>query len=242
MKSKHSGSFLHSLHSFLHKKDRLQRLKDILPVTGMTLLLCLVFLTGTIPWYTVYRKNDLPAASYQPAIAEQVLRFHVLANSDSACDQSLKLKVKQTVVRYLQPLLADAASKQEAVARVRSHFSEIQTLAEQELLANGCHDAVSVSCEHTDFPEKTYGDLTFPAGAYDALRIRIGNAAGRNWWCVLYPSLCYVNEAACIVPEASKTKLRNSLSEEEYESLIKDKNTKVEYGSLLLDWIHSILS
>ena len=228
-----------TLHKKLNQKLNPNSIKSSLIVTGLVFFLVLVFLTGTIPWYSIRTDSDTEtsAACYQPAIAEQVVRFHVLANSDSDEDQSLKLKVKQKIVLYLQEILAPAEYKQEAVAIIKNHYSEIRTIAEQELLQNNCNDTVTVCFEHTTFPEKTYGDLTFPAGDYDALRVLIGNGAGHNWWCVLYPSLCYVNETACVVPEDSKTKLRNSLSEKEYESLIKDKNTNVEYGSLLFDWI-----
>lgn len=152
-------------------------------------------------------------------IEEKVLRFHVIANSDSEKDQALKLKVKDTLVEALQPLLEEAEDLKETKAIVKDHLAEIEALARETVDAYGQGEEVHAELVNTYFPVKSYGDCTFPAGNYDALRVTIGEAAGRNWWCVLYPSLCFVDTVHGVVPEDSKEELKNVLTEEEYESL-----------------------
>lgn len=199
---------------------------------GELAALILLLFIGVLPCY-----NMAAASGTQQRIAKQVVRLHVLANSDSERDQMLKLKVKQGIVEYLQGELSDTLSRDEALNRIRELFPQLKDVAENILTENGCFDSVEIRLEDTDFPEKSYGDLTFPAGNYTALRVLIGNGEGKNWWCILFPSLCYVDESYSVVPESSKEKLENSLSRKDYESLLKDKNTKVEYKFFLWEWI-----
>ena len=152
-------------------------------------------------------------------IEEKVLRFHVIANSDSEEDQALKLKVKDILVEAMKPMLQGAENLEETKAIVTEHLSEIEEIAGEAVLAYGHGEAVQAELVNTYFPVKSYGDCTFPAGKYDALRITIGKAAGKNWWCMLYPSLCFVDTIHGVVPEDSKEELKNVLTEEEYESL-----------------------
>lgn len=200
--------------------------------TGELAALILLLFIGVLPCY-----NLAAASGTQQRIAKQVVRLHVLANSDSERDQMLKLKVKQGIVEYLQGELSDTLSRDEALNRIRELFPQLKDVAENILTENGCFDSVEIRLEDTDFPEKSYGDLTFPAGNYTALRVLIGNGEGKNWWCILFPSLCYVDESYSVVPESSKEKLENSLSRKDYESLLKDKDTKVEYKFFLWEWI-----
>ncbi|MDE7051390.1 MAG: stage II sporulation protein R [Lachnospiraceae bacterium] len=95
----------------------------------------------------------------------------------------------------------------------------------------------NVSLEERYFPVKSYGDLVFPAGNYKALCVEIGEAKGRNWWCVLFPSLCFVDETYAVVPDSSKEKLKETLSDEEYESLEQNKEEKGFFTHLAIyDW------
>lgn len=194
--------------------------------------LFLLLLAGTLPCY-----NMVKAEKMQQRVAKQVVRLHVLANSDSDRDQKLKLKVKQGIVEYLQGELSDVTSRDEALNRISELFPQLKRIAEGILLENGCTYSVEIRLEETDFPEKSYGDMTFPAGNYTALRVLIGNGEGKNWWCILFPSLCYVDESYSVVPKESKEKLENSLSRKDYEALLKDKDTKVEYHSFFWDLI-----
>lgn len=152
-------------------------------------------------------------------IEGKVLRFHVIANSDSEEDQALKLKVKDAVVTFMKPMLEDAEDLKTTEELVRERLPEIEAVARETVERYGQGESVHAELVHTYFPVKSYGDCTFPSGNYDALRISIGEAAGRNWWCVLYPSLCFVDTVHGIVPEDSKEELKNVLTEEEYESL-----------------------
>lgn len=164
-------------------------------------------------------------------IAEQVIRFHIRANSDSKEDQEEKMMVKKQVVEYLQPLMKQATSVQEGRKILSAYKEEIKEVAEKALETTS-NRTVQVCLTKEKFPMKRYGDLVFPPGEYEALRVDIGEAKGHNWWCVMYPSLCFIDEAHGIVPELSKEKLQNTLSEEDYESL------KPEYHFKLLDYFY----
>ena len=126
----------------------------------------------------------------QKGIGGKVVRFHVLANSDSEADQALKLAVRDRVLQEYGDLLETCTSKEETLAALKNAQQEISETAEAEVLAQGYTYPVRVSLVREEFPFKKYGDLIFPAGVYDALRIEIGEAKGKNWWCVLYPGLC----------------------------------------------------
>lgn len=123
-------------------------------------------------------------------IRSSVLRLHVLANSDNAFDQELKLKVRDRILALSEDIYADAGSKEEAVAATRSHLTRIQEEAACVVRENGFDYPVSVSLENCYFNTRTYGDVTLPAGDYEALQVVIGEGAGHNWWCVMFPPLC----------------------------------------------------
>ena len=124
------------------------------------------------------------------ASSDGVLRLHVIAASDSERDQSAKLAVRDAIL----PLFAEAESYEDARAFLLSHGGELQRTAEAVLDARGLDYGVQLSLGTETFPDRTYGDLLFPAGDYDALCVRLGAAAGHNWWCVLFPPLCIVSE------------------------------------------------
>jgi stage II sporulation protein R len=125
----------------------------------------------------------------------RIIRFRVLAASDSAFDQAVKLKVRDAVLAYLRPELQGAGSETTADTLISGRLPEIRQVALQTLRSNGSDQPVQVSCGVTAFPVKTYGSYIFPAGNYDALKIVIGPGQGHNWWCVLFPPLCYVDLA-----------------------------------------------
>lgn len=180
------------------------------------LLLILVF-SGIIMGFT--QVDTRKEAQIQAGIAEEIIRFHVIANSDSEEDQSLKLKVKETLVKELSPYLNNAANITEARAILSDHIPFIQETAESVVREEGFDYPVTVSLDNCNFPIKVYGDYTFPPGTYEALRVRIGDAKGKNWWCVLFPPLCFVDETYSIVDEATENQLKYLLTEEEFETL-----------------------
>ena len=127
-----------------------------------------------------------------------LIRIHVLASSNSDTDQQLKLKVKDDVIRYLQPALKQSDSLAESRRIILSSLPQIEQTALQTLQQNGCEDTVTLQYGHFDFPVKYYGSFSLPAGNYEALRILIGEGKGRNWWCVLFPPLCFTDSNVSI--------------------------------------------
>lgn len=126
-------------------------------------------------------------------IEQGVIRFRVLAASDRPGDQALKLKVRDAVLELLKPELERARDEREAAAAIERALPEIRRVAEETVRKQGIQLPVEVSWGVTEFPTKAYGPVIFPAGRYLALKIVIGRGEGRNWWCVLFPPLCYVD-------------------------------------------------
>ncbi|WP_304508720.1 stage II sporulation protein R [Anaerotignum sp.] len=152
----------------------------------------------------------------QGGISAKVVRFHVLANSDSQEDQDLKLKVRDKVLQEYGELISACKSKEETLAALDQVKKEICETAQREVIAQGYDYSVRVSLAREEFPFKRYDDLIFPAGIYDALRIEIGEAEGHNWWCVLYPQMCYVDASWGFTTEESYHRLENTLTDEEF--------------------------
>lgn len=123
-------------------------------------------------------------------IYDNMLRLHVIAASDADEDQRLKLLVRDTVLREGADIFDGSADVQSAKQKLTPQFARLERAAEQTLRENGCTDRVRISLGKTYFDTRTYGDLTVPAGVYEAVCVRIGKAEGRNWWCVMYPPLC----------------------------------------------------
>ncbi len=162
----------------------------------------------------------------QQGIAREVFRLHVIANSDTEKDQELKLKVKTRIVEYLKEILGEDAGLEETKEAVLTHLTEIEQEAENLIEEQGFDYPVEVVVEKTYFPEKTYGDCTFPAGEYEALKVKIGSAKGQNWWCVLYPSLCFLDDTYGIVTEEKKEDLKEVLTAEEFQEILGDSREK----------------
>ncbi len=146
----------------------------------------------------------------QSQLAERVVRLHVLANSDGQEDQALKLLVRDRVLARATELLTQARDRTEAEALLRAELPELEALAVRELQANGCAYPVTAELADTEFPTREYDGFTLPAGEYLALRVVIGEGAGRNWWCVVFPPLC--TAASADVPAAA---LAAGLTEEQ---------------------------
>lgn len=125
-------------------------------------------------------------------LGDGVLRLHILANSDSETDQALKLQVRDAVLAYAKREFTAVETKAQAMALAERELERLEQVAEQTLRENGWEMPVKASVENTFFPTKVYDNGTrLPAGFYDALRLEIGQAKGKNWWCILYPALCF---------------------------------------------------
>lgn len=177
-------------------------------------LLCLFILVSAISYVDAVSTN----------IANSVFRLHVIANSDSKEDQDLKYKVRDKVIEYMNSISKNCTSKQEVISLANKHQKDFQEIAKQVVLDNGYDYDVNIYIGKSDFPTKNYGDISFPAGTYDSLKIEIGQSSGQNWWCVMFPPLCFVDVTSGVVPDESKLMMQDNMSEEEY-NIISNQNS-----------------
>lgn len=193
-------------------------------------LSALIWILGSIYLSLIKEERTL---AVQQNLAGQVVRFHVLANSDSSVDQALKLLVKNAVLEYMSEPLSHCENAAEALELLDEHTADILRVAKQVVEENGYSYPVTAQIEDVYFPVKSYGDVTFPAGIYTAYRIIIGNGEGQNWWCVLYPPLCFTDITHGILPEESKNELKTVLTDEEYLAIT--GSAESEPDSIFLD-------
>ncbi len=169
-------------------------------------LLCALLLTAgavmAVSAFGEFQKNC-------DSLSEKVLRLHVLANSDSEADQQLKLKVRDAILQESDRLFQQSDSKEAAMAQMATHLSDVEQVAERTLRKNGCDLPVTAALKKVKFNTRTYGNITLPAGDYDALQVEIGAAKGKNWWCVLFPSLC--------VPSSTNVQMEDVLTQDELQ-------------------------
>lgn len=161
----------------------------------------------------------------QEKIAKEILRFRVLANSDSVSDQKIKQKVKNDVQMELDRILSDAGTLEETKVQILGQMDPIRQTAQK---AAGT-DIVKVSLVEDWFPERTYGKYTFPEGEYETLLVKIGKAQGHNWWCVLYPELYYGDAVRLVVDEDPEEKLKQVIDEECYDFLLYPVKTRIRF-------------
>lgn len=179
------------------------------------LVLCLIslILTMTVVINGEIKKIDAATVDYR----DKLIRFHVIANSDSDKDQELKLKVRDKVIDYLQPKLAKSESIQESEKIIKSEYDNLKKISEDTIESNGYNYKVKVGIVYSNFPTKQYSNVVLPAGEYKALKIIIGEGQGRNWWCVMFPPLCFVDEEKGMIDKNTDEKLKQILTEEEYK-------------------------
>ena len=145
--------------------------------------LCIAFVLTVI--YSV-----IPFQAECEQISNEVFRLHILANSDSEEDQSLKLRVRDSLLKYTDRLFSEAENSDEAERIARDNLESLRAVAQREVYANGYDYKVKAEVVNMYFNTRYYERYTMPAGMYDALRITIGSGEGHNWWCVMYPSIC----------------------------------------------------
>ena len=180
-----------------------------------TLFLSVSILAGII-LSVFFSSNDREFINLQKSMSEKIIRFHIRANSDSKEDQQLKLQVKDAVVNYLSEPMSRQKTKQDSLLYIHDHLEDIKNIALSVLARNGCNYTVEAYITNEFFPTKVYGKFTFPCGDYDAFRIDIGESQGKNWWCLLFPPLCFIDETYGIVSDSSVTILKNVLDEDEF--------------------------
>ncbi len=135
------------------------------------------------------------ASAQEENLADSVLRLHVIANSDDPADQALKLAVKDEIVQFMKQEFINTSDAAEAKALAQKDLPRIKAIAEQKIQASGYNYPVEIYVGEYDFPTKSYGNMVFPSGKYQAVRVIIGEGQGKNWWCVLFPPLCLVSSS-----------------------------------------------
>lgn len=191
------------------------------PATLTALLFLSLLLVTESPRYL----QDKSTSTLQQQIATQVLRFHIRANSDTVADQQKKLRIKQSLLEWLTPILSENTSKSETIQCIRKNLPDIR----KEATRMAAPEPVTVTLQKEWFPEKTYGTCTFSEGIYDALRVDIGQAKGHNWWCVLYPSLCFADALEPSMTEEGEEKLQQVLDEDAYDLLLHPQKLKIRF-------------
>lgn len=179
------------------------------------------------------------AGGVTDAIASKVIRFHVVANSDTTEDQLLKQQVRDEVMAYMEPILRDAKSVDETRLLIKNNAGEIQELAEGVVVKWRKDYPIYVGLDYSNFPTKAYGDVVLPAGEYEACRIIIGEGKGENWWCVMFPPLCYVDAANGVVPLEGKEQLEKELNEEQYKLIVNKDNKPYQIRFKIVDEINA---
>ncbi len=185
----------------------------------------------------------ISAFSYVNAVssdlANSVFRLHVIANSDSKEDQNLKYIVRDNVLAFMNDLCKDVTSKEDAIKIAEEHKDEFKQIALDIIYENGYDYDVDVEIGNFSFPTKTYGDISLPSGYYDALRIKIGKAKGQNWWCVMFPPLCFVDVSSGFVPDESKEIMKDDLSDEEFSLISNTDDSEINFKFKIIEFFQN---
>ena len=197
------------------------------------LLLFLLFSMGRL------QKNQEDLAA---RIAPSILRFHILANSDSREDQAVKLEVRSFLLDYIQARLPENADSKEAVTTwLSSHQTALEAAASKFLAEKQMPYTATLSLERTWFPTRVYDNLVIPCGTYDAARAILGNGKGHNWWCVLYPRFCFLDEVCKEIPEESRKELQDNLNQGDY-SLLEDHRPELKIRFFFFPELYSTVA
>lgn len=157
------------------------------------------------------------------SIQDEIIRFHVIANSDTYKDQELKLKVRDEVIKFLTPLLDKSSSIKESRKILKNNDKKVIDIAKKVIKENGYNYSVESELSRENFPEKIYGNIVLPQGEYEAYRILIGKSAGQNWWCVMFPPLCFV--------DVTKGEVAYNETERQMDKVIENKNKTAKKDS-----------
>jgi stage II sporulation protein R len=157
-------------------------------------------------------------------LSNNLIRLHIIANSDSPEDQALKRDVRDVILNYMKDKFTVSKNVDETKLLINKNMNEIEALAANEIKRQGKNYSVKAMLGNYPFPTKVYGDITLPAGNYEALRVVIGKGEGANWWCVLFPPLCFVDATHGTIPDSVKENLRNALTKEEYSIVTSTNN------------------
>lgn len=197
----------------------------------LTLMLCIAVIFMLIGILPVHGEE---------AVYDSVIRLHVLANSDSEADQALKLTVRDAVLDYTQGLLGGCETRESAVSVIESNLGEIEAVAKKQLLDAGCSLPVTVEFGTERYPTRQYESCCFPSGEYLSLRVCIGEADGKNWWCVLFPTLCLSAATSdCATVESSLANL--GLSGDQYRIITDSDDTTYQVRFKILEVFEQVV-
>lgn len=182
----------------------------------------------------------ISANSYVSAVSknleDSLFRLHVVANSDSDEDQNLKYIVRDALISHMNILCKNCTTKEDAINIVQDNLENFYNIAKETIENNGFDYDVDIEIGNFNFPTKKYGDISLPAGYYDSLRVKIGKAEGQNWWCVMFPPLCFVDVSTGIVPNESKELMKDNLSEEEFALVSDTPDNSIKFKFKLLEF------
>ena len=184
-------------------------------------LKCKKVISGLLVGCMILGMAAIGIASYSKSttdsLSKELIRFHVVANSDTTEDQLLKQKVRDEIIAFIEPLSKECENLAETKELIEASLPVMKEIAEAVIAEAGKDYPVYVALDKANFPTKAYGDIILPAGEYEACRIVIGQGKGENWWCVMYPPLCYLDVASGVVPLEGKEQLQEQLNDEQYK-------------------------
>ena len=174
-------------------------------------------------------------------LKDNIVRLHVVADSDIQEAQDLKLKVRDSVTAYTKDILQGSSDAKESYGILQAHIDEIQKVAEARARVEGCDLPVSATLGEFEFPVKSYGDISLPSGLYNAVKVTIGSGEGKNWWCVLFPPLCFVDSENAAVSASGRVQMEESLSSESYDVIQNEpEEGKIKIKFKIVDFFESI--
>ena len=201
------------------------KFKHFLAIT----ILFVLFLLVTINSYS---------STVLAGLEENIFRLHILANSDSEEDQTLKLKVRDRIIEYMEEINSNSLSKADTIINTQNHLDEIQKICQEVLRENSSNLLVSATIGNFYFPTKYYGNISLPAGNYDALKIKIGEAKGQNWWCSLFPPLCFIDISSGYLSEEDSKILEENLTDEEF-MIVSSSSADIKLKFKILELLNS---
>ena len=201
-------------------------MKRYFNIKSLVLILVIIFniniMSGcTNKVQTMQINNNQSRVLNYDEVKDSLIRFHVIANSDTEEDQNLKIKVKNEIIDYLYPYLSESESLDESRQIIKDNMPKVKEIAKKVISDNNYDYNVRLQLSRENFPDKSYGNIVLPQGNYEAFRIIIGSGQGKIWWCVMFPPLCFVDE--------SKAEVEYDKVEEKINSKEKDDNVKLKF-------------
>lgn len=187
-----------------------ERRVGILKKVLRRVLISVLIITATFGFLAAYTDNTVKN------ISDNIVRLHVVAESDIPEDQEIKLLVRDEVLEFMDDKLVNIGSEEEGAAIIKDNLVNIESVARDVVASVGKDYSVRAEYGNFPFPTKTYANVRLPAGQYNSLRITLGKGQGMNWWCVMFPPLCFVDSAEGELSEQSQSKLKEVLPEDEY--------------------------